>query len=408
MMANILFNFMLAICVLTSCTDNNDKHPVSIPTGKSHIESDLPEKLKDKLVDFDADKNLYQIRVLHQKPSECSAHQERNLLFMVDMLNDSLQEFDKKYEKLMSESAYEDLMSNVVCLLVKPSDLGSGPRERAIPKAGETRIRMHPDLEKLVTENKNYELFLPKKSNDYLKDIVSFSSWDNSENYTKIKKLAKEELPKIESDLSSLDTIIDDVSIYYDKGYHATPVDFSDLTKFVQKLSDGSDFIIPLALGHLSTGTINHATALVVRKRKDKTDIIFMDPLNWKFSQHATYKRILEPLTRIFSSSDYAKQTLIRAGYLYLLLASKEKAKQEERARPFFHFLAAIEKLQLLKDQFFQKTYKKPFCDLIQSSFTVVFQSEEILQPPPYLPYDARPSYPDAKKELLKGYGCEE
>jgi hypothetical protein len=148
-------------------------------------------------------------------------------------------------------------------------------------------------------------------------------------------------------------------------------------------------------------GSILHATSLVVRKKNGELDFIFMDPLNWKFSIHQSYKRIIYPIIRLASDFDYAKKTIIRAAYLFLLKAPEIITDQEFRAVQFFLFLPAVEGLDLLKDEFFQNKYKKPLCDLIQNSLSGVFASKEISSFGIEIP-----SYPDAKSELLRRYSC--
>ena len=162
--------------------------------------------------------------------------------------------------------------------------------------------------------------------------------------------------------------------------------------------------MVPIALGHISVGNILHATSLVARKKNGIAEFVFMDPLNWKFTEHQTYKNILEPIVRFTSDLDYAKKTLVRAGYLGILRALKDTVShinQEKIALQFFHLLTVVEKLNLLNDDFFNKHYKKRICGLINDKLSGVFPSIEIT-----LKGMERPSYPDAKSELLKRYSC--
>lgn len=343
-----IYIVILMINIMSACTQKDslkDSQSKTTPKGR------LPEatathwidRHQDKLLDYDREKNIFQIRVLRQIKSECSSHQERNLLYMLDMLDNEPEEFNKKYEKMISEDEYEKLMNVVTCQIA----------------FGGSRIS--PEISKLIDENPNYASYLPAKSKEYLSMLIPLEHITNGKyseyedkNVKKYWKCLKDKIATAEQDHPPTEQELDDAArLFYP-------------SNIIQKINtifgNYDDITIPLSLGINSIGNIEHSVGLIARRKQGKWEYIFMDPLNWQFSKTETYKKTLNALLRFFSDKDYALKSILRNQFANIFCGtlSGEVTKKSE-----FNCYTKIpihraRRLSPTVDGLFERVYKKP------------------------------------------------
>lgn len=332
-------------------TESSLKPPSSKPPSTQLAIEGWLAPHKNKLLDYDPEFNIYQFKVLAQKPSECSSHQIRNLLFMLDMLDNSPEDFNKKYLKMINPDEYEKMMDNVQCTR---------------GAFGVKSSRTYPNVKKLIEENSNYSEFLPTTSKDNIEKIIEAEFLANrayyplvEENYSKLREFIINTIRKVENEKLPSEQEIFEAS---------RSVNFTHLyEKIHEKLDSDSDLIIPIALGLNSTGTIEHATSLIARRKAGKWEFIFMDPLNWKLRNNDSYKKTLTALIKFLTNKDYRQKNLIR---LYFALAFFDLTKENASVNAWFfvnrahNFKRRMKQFGLSDHELIRRFYEKAYDEI--------------------------------------------
>ena len=337
----MFINMLLTGC--DSCgivnSDNNKKSSTE-PDKNTETKSDsTKESNTDKIqlkslssyTDFektilhqDPTKKIYQLKVINQAAKECSAHNQRNLLFAMSMLSGDDKNFQDEYNRMNNKDYYDEMANESDCQIVEG-------------------FRKYPNINKYIEENSDFSIYLPAKSKDYLKEITSLNFT------TKYRKISSDVFKDIEDDLTEKD--IDAVNLLL--------TSYKLLPKVYEKNN-----VIPIDLTLHSTGNIQHATSLLINKTDDKeAELIFLDSLNWNFSDPykplyvPEYNRIINHIRNLYNDQDYREKAIIR--YLYVKLKSSTNI-----------FSTLNREYNTLYENIFTNNlyekYKNSFCELIK------------------------------------------
>src|SRR5579871_5553479 len=143
----------------------------------------------------DASKRLYQLKVIHQKPRECTMHSERNLLFAMAMFDDNLSMFSAEYRRLIDSDLFEKIALNTVCSIEKEDDR----YEHRKPHANETGIRRYPKIKQFLEDNVDFARVLPDKSKQLIGDFIHYDRYINGDSFAAFETLGKNEYSRIEN-----------------------------------------------------------------------------------------------------------------------------------------------------------------------------------------------------------------
>lgn len=354
---NTLFSYVLFLLMVV-CACSKEKEAVQAP-----VKNSWQQKHPEVLLAFDAQKNLYQLKVLQQKTNECSLHQERNLLFAMSMFRDE-DNFINEYRRMMNEKLLDEMTFNTPCWLRRP-DGSFAPTGKAGLK--EQNTRMKPDIKKMLNNTPGYAQFLPEKTPEDLEKIIRFDRVMNNSGVRKDLEFYRVTIPKIES--------IDALPRYFaeDAVRLASPGGGLETYKFLKHSGNEPKLMVPIALG-LNATVIRHAVSLLLRKVDNQFEYIFMDPENWNMIETQNYMDVLNTIIRITSDLKYFKESLIRSAYINIFhslsepsdIASNEYySKPENRAEHIYYYWQIIDQMDVVKDEFFLKFYKGKTCELI-------------------------------------------
>ena len=274
-------------------------------------------------------------------------------------------------QRRLDEMFFESLAGRTVCdieHLVKKDPIfkKSALLERKIPVPGEQVIRRYPQVDGFINANSDFASVLPAHSDAYLKDILKIGIYANEESIKDLSLLI----------LNTAATLENGHAISKDHAFDATfwYPNLDEMIKMAKRITDlkqGSRQVIPISLSLNSTGSVWHATSLLAVRDGSETDFVFMDPLNWKFSEIQTYSDAIFSLKRLIDDPEHLNRSIIRWGYFWSkkLIDGSADLSKRDRASNFYKAHRGYERLGLLDDDFYKKFYQKPFCELIRRNF---------------------------------------
>lgn len=142
-------------------------------------------------------------------------------------------------------------------------------------------------------------------------------------------------------------------------------------------------------------------------REQGRSNYIFMDPLNWKFSENKSFREVIASIRRLLEHPEYFKKSIIRSGYFAADFFKQDELDKKFQAFTLFSYVEVLENLNLVNDDFFIKHYKNPTCQLINQRFAGTHVRVELKLDRKY----NRAGNPvrvvsDAKEELKRRFGC--
>lgn len=231
----------------------------------------------------DAEKGIYQIKVLPQKGISCGYHQIKNYAWLMKALNSDFKKFSNYYFPMLNEEIYEKYQKSTGC-----------PSHESISK--------YKNI--VIDKIKNKQVScLPGGSKQYIEDFIAinFSKYGNSLGVEAIETNAKKILANVE----------DLAQTYIDKYAYAIATLYNNnaLTKKLCDLNlkflNEDKFIYGFDLNVWTC--MDHAICLIINKDKENVEYILADSLNSNFKTAfgGSYLQAIETLKSFICQKGY-------------------------------------------------------------------------------------------------------
>ncbi|HXW54100.1 MAG TPA: hypothetical protein VEL47_08365 [Myxococcota bacterium] len=260
---------------------------------------------------------------------------------------------------------------------------------------------MEPDLKKFIHDQADFSAYLPSQSDKVINQVITFQKaiHDIFFGFRAAYNLLNRELHNYEPEKGEEEKFDSANLVVAGFGYPHKNIEIEKLFTQALRASEGHDVLIPIAITLNSTDTILHAVSMLIRRSASGFNYIFMDPLNWKFSGHQNYQKIIDSIRRLVENPQYFKEALIRSGFF---AAKRFSGQAGVTALALFSYVELLENLNLLDDGFFIKVYKTSACELIKNLGETPIQislklDDEGLQ---------KRVVPDARQELDNRFKC--
>lgn len=289
----------------------------------------------------DNEKNIYQIKVLHQKGVSCGYHSIKNYLWLMKALSSDFNKFNEYYFSILSGKTYETYQESTGC-----------------PSHGSIA-----DYQKIVFEKiKNKQIkSVPEESAEYIASFtpLNFSKYKGMYDIQEIEKEAKPILSSIEglnqdsaNKFAYEIAILDSNKSTIEKLYSLS-LDFNNNSSFLH----GFDLNVYTSM--------DHALCLIINKDKENIEYILADSLNSNFKRAAgmRYLQAIDTLKSFISQKGYLEEVLVR--YIYIMLSHHLNKTKYEKSRVFQRFLPELDKFRLKEAKLYKTIYRRHFIDLL-------------------------------------------
>ena len=332
----------------------NDEPSLGVYLLKSHPEAliELDKEYSEK-----RDYKIYQLKALRQSGGECGIHAFRNALFMMDIFSSPRNDFEKIYQKMISEKEHEAFVKEVGCQRnAGTSFLNIFQMKHEINKG---KIACIADC-------------IPKDSAVYIKKLLNFMYYQHPidgkirkdlSSQTDFRKKLLDIIKEIEPSLYDTEKVVLDVSSL------ASPNSggFFQLSRLVEPLRTfctNSDGLLAFELAVWDGGIFGpgevHGVALVAHKYNNKMEYIFADSNNSQLGRGLENFCSGVAVDRVMSltqSLEYFNDTLVRFLY-YSALFDKKHIKD---------FCNDFVKFDLKDNELYRSVYKVKFCELMRN-----------------------------------------